>query len=301
MLSRLKPFIPIFLLIFILLTISSEARRRDKSSFLNSALSIIISPVEQVITASAHKVENFWFDYFYLIQTRKQNQEMAKLIERQKKHLTSLMEESQSNQRLKNLLNLSDEHKNLEVTGARVVAWDPGPWFNSLVIGAGSSKFIGQDQAVIHSQGVVGRIAKVAPYYAKVLLVTDYNSSIDAVVQRSRVRGLVSGQGANPCSLKYVLRDADVRVGDLVITSGLDGIFPPGVPLGTIVRADRKSADKFLEVDISPAVNFTSLEEVLVVTKAPGRPQAWPDEEIYGPWPKATNVNNHVPVVPEGQ
>lgn len=271
-----------------MVVLSSEARRQNRDSALNTIFLTIVAPFEASLTTAAGKVENLWFGYFNLVRVRTENQELAKLAARQKSHLNVLMEERQANIRLKRLLALADKHRNLTLSAVKVVAWDPGPWFSSLIVGAGLVDGVNQEQAVIHDLGAVGRVARVSPYYAKVLLITDHGSAVDAVVQRSRVRGLLSGRGPEPCALKYVRREADIRVGDLVVSSGLDGIFPPGVPLGAVSRVDHKSSDIFLEVDVTPAVDFTSLEEVLVVTMPPRPPEKWPEAELFGPWPQGS-------------
>jgi rod shape-determining protein MreC len=110
----------------------------------------------------------------------------------------------------------------------------------------------------------VGRVAELTPGFAKVLLLTDSSSGIDAFIQRNRVHGLLAGHGHGQMTLEYVRKADDVRPGDLVVTSGLDGIFPPGLAVGSVTLVDKKSLGLFLEAQISPSVALDSLEEVLV-------------------------------------
>jgi rod shape-determining protein MreC len=156
------------------------------------------------------------------------------------------------------------ESSEINYIGARVIAWDSGPWSQAFVISAGTKDGIAIDAAVVTDRGVIGRIIETAPHYSKVLLLTDLSSGIDALIQRNRVNGLLMGHGQNPLSLDYIVKDDDVRPGDLIVTSGLDGLFPPGLALGSVTLVDKNSLGFFLKAEVSPAVSLESLQEVLV-------------------------------------
>jgi rod shape-determining protein MreC len=119
--------------------------------------------------------------------------------------------------------------------------------------------------AVVSPGGVVGRVVSTSPNAARVLLLEDPSSGVDVLVQRSRARGIVEGSLNGGCQLKYVKHREDLRVGDLVATSGLDGIFPRGVAVGTISRLSREEGGLFQTAEVEPAVDFNKLEEVMVV------------------------------------
>jgi rod shape-determining protein MreC len=121
--------------------------------------------------------------------------------------------------------------------------------------------------AVIAPGGIVGHVIKDFDWSAQVLLVIDRSSAIDALLQRTRFRGIVAGETDETCHLKYVVRKADVKIGDTVISSGLDGLFPKGLPVGTVSEVSRPTSGLFQEVQVRPFVNFKRLEEVLVVTE----------------------------------
>ncbi len=126
--------------------------------------------------------------------------------------------------------------------------------------------------AVIVPEGVVGQILKTGPRHATVLLLTDYNSAIDAIVQRTRAKAIVEGRGENRCQLKYLLRSEDVVVGDLVVTSGLGGNFPKGLLVGEIRKVEQREHGIFQYAELVPSVDLTKLEEVLVIPEAPPPP-----------------------------
>jgi rod shape-determining protein MreC len=119
--------------------------------------------------------------------------------------------------------------------------------------------------AVVTSEGVVGRVIEVSLHTAKVLLITDPNSAMDVIVQRSRTQGIMEGKVEEVCVLKYVQKNEDVQVGDKVITSGLGGIFPKGLVTGTVTKVERKRPGIFQYIEVTPSVDFSRLEEVLIL------------------------------------
>ena len=155
------------------------------------------------------------------------------------------------------------------MVAAEVIGQDPSSWFKSVTINKGEGDGVKRGMAVISPDGVVGQILKAAPHYATVLLVTDYNSAIDSIVQKTRARAIVEGSGENRCQLKYLLRTDEVNVGDVIVTSGLGGNFPKGLLIGEIRRVEKKGRGVFQYADLMPSVDLTKLEEVLVITESP--------------------------------
>ena len=152
---------------------------------------------------------------------------------------------------------------------AEVIGQDPSSWFKSVTINKGEGDGVRRGMAVISTEGVVGQVLKAAPNYATVLLMTDYNSAIDAIVQRTRAKAIVEGKGENRCQLKYLLRTEEVAVGDVVVTSGLGGNFPKGMMIGEVRSVEKKGHGVFQYAELAPGVDLTKLEEVLVITESP--------------------------------
>ncbi len=123
--------------------------------------------------------------------------------------------------------------------------------------------------AVISTAGVVGKLITVSPDASRVLLINDHNSAVDAFDQRSRARGIIAGVVEDGLIMKYVDRTEDVKAGDVVITSGMDGIFPRGLLVGEVVKVSQEGPGLFLNVQVKPAVDFRKLEQVLVLTQQP--------------------------------
>jgi rod shape-determining protein MreC len=148
---------------------------------------------------------------------------------------------------------------------AEVVGRDASVWFQSLTIDKGERDGLKPGMPVLAPEGVVGMISGTSSHAARVMLLTDPNSGVDVLVQRTRARGIVSGQLEQEAVLKYVKRDEDVKVGDRVITSGLDGVFPKGMPVGHVTEVSRKDRGLFLYAEVTPSAAASRLEEVLVV------------------------------------
>jgi rod shape-determining protein MreC len=150
------------------------------------------------------------------------------------------------------------------VIAAEVIGQDPSSWFKSVTLNKGEKDGVRKGMAVISPEGVIGQILKTAPHYSTVLLITDYNSAIDSIIQRTRAKAIVEGKGENRCQLKYLLRTEEVMVGDVVVTSGLSGNFPKGLMMGE-VRKVEKGHGVFQYAELVPSVDLTKLEEVLVI------------------------------------
>ncbi len=274
MFERLKWLLPAATLLLSMALLSASSRQPERGSVPTSLLLEVVGPVERVLTASAREVERFWSGYLALVGLREENRTLREILTRQEQQLAQLGEYQAANERLTGLLGLRPAYPHLLMKPAYILAWEPGPWFRSVIISVGARDGVAVNQAVVHDQGVVGRVVEVTPNYARVLLATDFNSSIDSFVQRTRAVGILSGQGARPMSLRYVRKDEDVRPGDLVVTSGLDGVFPRGLALGTVGQVNRQSADMFAAVEVIPQVVFDRLEEVMVVINQ-GPPVDW--------------------------
>lgn len=148
----------------------------------------------------------------------------------------------------------------------QVIAREISPASSTLTINKGSNSGIAKDMAVIAPTGVVGRVHSVLPGTAKVILLTDPASTLAVRVQRNREEGLLEGKLVN-CALKYVSYYADIQQGDLLVTSGLDGVFPKGLSVATVTKVTKRESSAFQQVTAEPIVRFSRIEEALVLTR----------------------------------
>lgn len=195
---------------------------------------------------------------------RTENKALKEELNRLKSERAAAAAKETENQRLRKLLNLKLKGQFPSVV-AQVIGEDSNGWYKSIFINRGSEDGVGPDMAVTVAEGVVGRVVKSAAEMSRVLLLTDPGLSIDCRVVRTRDRGLLSGSLERGCVLDYINLKSTVAPGDDVVTSGLDGIFPRGLTVGKIESVRKGSQDLFLEAKVVPAVDFSELEEVLVV------------------------------------
>jgi rod shape-determining protein MreC len=154
-----------------------------------------------------------------------------------------------------------------QTIAARVIGRERSSIFKTILLDKGSSNGLKVGLPVVAVGGVVGRIIDVSWNVSKVLLFIDYNSNIDALVQNARAQGILQGSGSKGCVLKYVQRLENVNVGDAVVSSGLAGVFPKGLLLGTVISVDKEETSLFQKISVAPSVDVSKLEEVLVIVK----------------------------------
>ncbi len=210
-------------------------------------------------------------DYLDLVNVHRENQKLRLELARVKTEKTHLAELEAENHRLAELLELR-QALNLSAVAANVIGADATGVSRTLILGQGTDTGIKPGMAVVSVQGVVGKIIAASAHASRVLLIDDHNSALDAFDQRSRARGIVAGVVDDGLIMKYVGRTDDVKAGDSVITSGLDGTFPRGLLIGSVKGVGRDAPGLFLNVLIKPAVDFRRLEQVLVITQTLPQP-----------------------------
>ena len=188
--------------------------------------------------------------------------ELSQLLREQQKYREVLQE----NKRLRELLSLKEtEHR--YVGAARIIAKSTDQWSNTLTLDKGTSSGIAKDMIAITDKGLAGKISGVSGSHAYLLLLTDINFSAAARLQESRIEGVLSGTGFRKCKLKYVPAEEEVKTGDIVITSGLDALFPQGIPLGYVTKVNKKGIGMFQDIEVIPFVDSAKLEEVVIIKK----------------------------------
>ncbi len=148
---------------------------------------------------------------------------------------------------------------------ARIIAHDPSTWNSSFIVDAGSANGIQVDSPVISEQGIVGRVLEVTPNNARVLIVSDTDSSVAGIDERSRVTGIVLGTGRSQLKFGYVSASEDVQKDDVIVSSGLGGIFPKGYALGTVVKKTESENGLTTEIEVQPAVDVAALDYVFIL------------------------------------
>lgn len=252
------------LLLLSVLLLSAGTRSAEGSDPVGRLLLDRLAPFQIGFTWLGQGVREVWSSYVNLVAVRGENDRLRERVSLLEGEIVRLSETEQFNQRLAGLLRFRRTLQG-KALGARVIGRDPLPWFRTMTVDRGASDGVRPATAVLSPEGVVGQIAEVSGSASRVLLMSDANSGIDAIVQRTRARGIVQGGPDGVCEMNYLPRDADVQVGDRVVTSGLDGIFPKGLLVGEVVEVSTRYRDLLKAAVVRPSAPLERLEEVLIV------------------------------------
>jgi rod shape-determining protein MreC len=228
-------------------------------------LAELASPLERVNASAAGIIGGWKQEYLDLVEAKRENGRLRQRLGKLELRNSELMEFQSENERLRNLLQVKETHL-LEGVAARVIGFDPSNWVRGITLNKGTDHGVQVGMPVIEGRGIVGQVTAAGPKTSKVILMIDHSSSVDALVQSSRARGIVEGSGSQKAILRYVVREEKVEVGDRVITSGMDGVYPKGMLLGKVVAVRNQTKGMFQQVEILPGVDFQQLEDVFVVT-----------------------------------
>lgn len=219
------------------------------------------------------QVFGVWRGYFALVHLRRDYGQLTAEADRLRALTVKMDEYAAENARLRSLLALR-EAAPFRTLAARVVARGLSAYFNSVQIDKGKEEGLRPGMAVITDRGIVGQVVNVGPGRSEVLLLIDPTSSIDVLAQRTRARGILTGAGiGEPMEFKYLSKFEELGKGDLLVSSGLDGVYPKGLAVGTVLEAERGKHGIFYDATaVAPAADFDRLEELLVVVERPAVP-----------------------------
>src|SRR5271169_1647016 len=216
------------LLLISLLLLSAGSRERRRGDPVAAVVLDGMRPLQATVAAGVAAVTQAWHGYIGLVGVKQDNERLRLRIVELEQQAARVAEIEETDKRLADLLRFRSTLDG-EAVAAQIIGRDPLPWFGTVTINKGEADGVHKNMAVLSPFGVVGQTMSTGAHSARVLLLTDHNSGIDAVVQRSRARGIVEGALDGGCVMKYVKREEDVEVGDRIVTSGLDGIFPKGM------------------------------------------------------------------------
>lgn len=261
-------YITLFLFVLIpILAIDTATRAPRNYSMPDRIIVTLTAPFQILITGILDWTVDTTQDYLFLFQTRKENARLRAENQELLNSVLNLRETLGENERLRRLLDFKETFR-LKTVVARVIAKDVSTEHRAIRINRGSAHGIQPNMGVLNAEGIVGRVLRVTEHSADIMTVLDVLSSIDVLDQRSRVRGILEGRTDELARLKFALRTDDIQEGDTLLSSGLGGIFPKGVPAGTVSSVNRKRYGITQEVSVRPSVTFSTLEEVFVITEA---------------------------------
>ena len=270
--ARRSRFLLVGLVLAHLAAISHQVDGGGGLSLLQRGILGAFSPLQRAMGWVVGGAGELWRGWAFHRETYEENRRLEEQVRRLEIDLQARTAKAQDSDRLRELLALREAIP-METVAAQVVGRDGVPWFRSLTIDRGEADGVELDAPVVSATGVVGRVFAVGPRAARVQVLLDRDGGAGVLVERSRVPGVVSGQvsgetaGAEDLVLKYVPERADVAVGDVVVTSGTDRIYPKGLVVGR-VRFVGKGSGLFRDIRVEPSARFDRLEEVLVVRQA---------------------------------
>lgn len=263
------PLSSCFCLLLSIYILTAGARGQLKNEPLGTVVLWILRPLQMVSQGAVNWIKNFGENYDTLSGFKAENERLRKRVQSLEVEKQKLLEADATNRRLQQLLEFRAQIPGRAIT-ASVIANSASSWFQSCLLDKGSADGVRKGMAVLTPLGVVGQVVAVTGRTAKVLLLTDPNSGVDVLVQRTRSRGIVSGSLENGPVLKYVKRSEDVQVGDRLITSGIDGVFPKGMMVGVVIKVRKQHLGLFQYIEVLPAVQSARVEEVQVVAADSG-------------------------------
>lgn len=232
----------------------------------SGAILDIAVPVQKMIAIPFDVVQHTWDDYIALVDVHRENRELTAVVARLEDENLQMREALVASGRLARIAEMR-QHYEIPMLPSELVGGDVSPWFRSVLIDRGRGEGVRAGMPVISEQGLVGLVTAVSNAAAKATLLLDRQSAIDGTVQRSRSRGIVRGTGGDALDFEFVARDADVQVGDRVITSGLGGVYPKGLRIGEVIAVSEPGLGLMRTATVAPAVDFGRLEQIFVMLR----------------------------------
>ena len=226
----------------------------------------VVGPALKGASAPFRFTHGIFDGYINLVDVKRKNGELQKKLEALQLQNQKLSELEKENERLRRLLHFMDQRPGTTIA-ARVIGEDVTNWFKCIIIDKGRGNGISEKMPVITPEGVVGQAVEVNQWHTKVMILIDTNSAVDVYVTGKQARGILAGTGRTTLKMKYVLKNDDVEIGDRLITSGKDGVYPKGLPVGVVISVDKNVVGLFAEIEVMPFNNFRKLDEVLVLRK----------------------------------
>lgn len=263
--QQIKGFLLFGLLLTLILILIITALGRENFNSPHKLTLEVLGLAQKGVTRLGSGGRTLWRDYVALWDVREQNKALRQELLQLQELNNEYREAVATNVRLGKLLELKETLPSLTLT-ARIIGRDPSLWYRNVIIDQGSSNGVQRGMPVITMAGIVGQVMDPSAHFAKVLLAIDPNSAIDMLIQESRVPGILKGMG-DFYSLQYVQKNYTVNKGDRVITSGLGGVFPKGLLAGTVSAVENSRRGMFQEIEVTPAVDFSELEFLLIILK----------------------------------
>jgi len=257
-------------LLFVLMSLSSRTRVGETRTMFERTVMTLFSPVPKAVNWIGRNTADMYHGYLDMRRAVNENLELHRKVGQLTTENIQLRQSEGDLSRVRSLLAYSEQFS-IPTAMAQAIMLDTSSRFKSMVLDRGSNAGIEVNDAVVNANGLIGRVVLTTKDMAKVQIVTDGNSAVGVLIERSRRQGVLRGDGAGGAQLYDISSNADVVEGDVVLTAGIDGIYPKGIPVAIVTKVE-KGADLFKNIGTKPTVDFGSIEEVIVLhtRKVPG-------------------------------
>ena len=254
------------------LAVQIKRRSEDQSTRLIRVWAVgIVTPFARGVVGLETSASGIWHNYFYLRGVRQQNRELEQQLQQLELEQVRLRQDAEQAHRLQALLGFKEQFID-KTLAAQVIASSGSEQSRTVYLDKGSEEGVAQDMAVISADGIVGKVIQVFRHTSQVLLINDQASGVGTILEQSRLQGVLKGRPNGDVVLDKIMSDEEVKLGDRVLTSGGDEIFPKGLPVGNVAKVTR--GPEFLQVTVKPASALSHLEEVLIIVKKAERQPA---------------------------
>lgn len=262
--KKLKIFLNVAVCAVALFGVSKRQYRVDRTTIFEGLMIETFAPIQRMVTFAQGETNAIFEHYVANINASKNKSLLEKKLAESEGRVFYFNEMELENTRLKDLLEFSADIPHKKVL-AQVVAWDSSSDFQTIRINKGKKDGINLQSTVVTAKGLVGYVYRITNHFADILTILDPNNRTDALIQRTRSHGILEGYSGGRTIMKYVTRSEPVILGDIVLTSGLGNVYPKGIRIGRVARIERESYGITQHVEIIPSVDFSRLEEVMVL------------------------------------
>lgn len=252
------------LLLFSLALMTISIKREKEPLFFESLVIFVVSPFQTVFNQTVSSIVNVFDHYLFVVNAAQENEFLQAQIDLLSREKNELIERIKEHERVAKLIQHEESEESKSMI-AKIIGRDATQWSNVIFIDKGTNDGVQGNFAVVTNAGVIGHIIQSSGNTSKVLLITDSRSAVDSLFQGSRFTGVIVGTGEDQTKMKYVPMNADVEVGDVVLSSGLGGTFPKGLKIGVVSQAIKKKQGLFQDIMVAPSADFSRMEEVMVL------------------------------------
>jgi rod shape-determining protein MreC len=233
-------------------------------SWLSGVLIEIAAPIQKLIRLPVDLLGETWTDYIALVDLRRQNETLSARLAALEEENLQFREALVASGNLERIVQMRESFE-VPLLPSEVVGQDVSPWFRSILLDRGRSHEVLSGMPVVSDHGVVGLVTATSPHASRAMMLLDRQSAVDAIVQRSRARGIVRGKGTGDLEFVFMVRGDDVQPGDVLITSGVGGVYPKGLRIGAITAVRTEEARLLHTGSVRPSVDFGRIEQVFIM------------------------------------